>query len=106
MHKRVGNGVIDGFIHLSIAAVCNQLCLLIQLFGHIAHNAGHFLERAVQRHHADAHNNILQFVGQLAQLTDGLCEVIQTQAVQIGVTRNHRLGSYNFAHQIHQAHSA
>ena len=70
VHKRIGNGVIDGFIHLCVAAERNKLCLLIKLFGHITHNTRHFLERAVQRHHADAHHDILQFVGQLAQLAD------------------------------------
>ncbi len=102
VHEGVAQHLVDGLVHLGVAADGGQLCLLAQLFAHVAHDAVHLLEDAGQRHHPHAHHHILQLVGQLAQLAGRFHVVVQLEAAQVGVVGHHRLGGHDLAHQVHQ----
>ena len=99
VHDGITDAVHDGFIHFSVLAHQGQFGALIQLFAHITHNAVHLLEGARDRDHPQGHGHILQLVGELAQLTCGLGELIQIQSLQIWGRCDHAFGNDDFAHQ-------
>ena len=102
MHERVNDGVVDGLVNLGVAALGNKLCLLAELFAHVAYDAVHLVEGALQRHHSDGHDDILKLVGELAKLAYGFCEVVQPQPLKVGVAGDHRLSRNDLTDEIHK----
>ena len=94
--------LINIFIYLSILTNQYQSGLFPQLLGHIPDNAVHLLECAIQRHHTERHNTILQLSIYLVQLAGCLLEIIQFKACQIWILYHHSLGNNQLANQIHQ----
>ena len=84
VHDGVTDAVYNGLIHFGVLALDDKSSFFAKLLGHITHNTLHLLEGAGDRNHANGHTDILKLIGQFAQLSRGLCKVVQLQASNIG----------------------
>ncbi len=102
VHDRVADAVHDGLVDLGRLAHQLEHRLTVELLAHIAHDTLHFLEGRRDRHHAQRHRNVLERVGQRAQLPRRRCKVIQLEPLQVRRRGHHRLGDDDLAHHRHQ----
>ena len=102
MHDGVADAVHNGLVNFRLLAHQCELGLLVELFAHISYNTVHLLESAGNRHHPQRHGNILQFIGELAQLSCGFQEAVELQVMKLRGRNYHGLSNDDFSHNGHE----
>ncbi|MPN54823.1 hypothetical protein SDC9_202500 [bioreactor metagenome] len=103
VHQRAVDFLDDAAIQFGIGAADLKLNHLAGFGGEISHQAGHFLERAPDRHHSQRHGGPLQFVGNAPQLGQVAHELLVLSGDRIDILGDLRLRHYHFANEVHQA---
>ena len=102
--ERVGEFLDHALVQLGVLALEDQLDLLAQLAGGVAHHAGEAVEDEADRQHADRHHRFLQLAGVVFQLAEGLVDLFEDRRVEAGgELGEHGLGDHQFADLIDQA---
>ena len=103
----VNQRIADGFDHIAIqlgfATLLDQVDFLAGFFGDIAHQARHFLEDALDRHHPHRHRQILEAAGDLSEMGQIACQaLIARSCCTRQILRDHCLRDDQFTHGIDQ----
>jgi hypothetical protein len=101
--ERVGDEVDHVAVEFDVFAVGVEDDLLADLPCGVADDARGFLERRLQRDHAQRHAQVLQFADDLARVRDLLDQLVPAARAHRLVLRDHRLRDDEFADHVDQA---
>ena len=102
VRQRIYQFLHDILVQLGVLAHHLHLHLFVALASQVAHGARHALKGRADGHHAQRHGNLLDVVGNLAQLGDILAQLLVVGVEHQGILGDLGLGDYQLAHHIHQ----
>ena len=77
VHDGILYTVHDRLVYLGILSDDGEVYVFIQTLPHIPDDPVHFLENAGNGNHTEGHGDVLEIIGQLAELAGGFHKVIQ-----------------------------
>ena len=103
VHQRVCNLVNNGPIQLGVLTFDMKLDALAGLGGDVADQPGHFLERPLERDHAQGHGDLLEIADDLAHMGEIALAALLADALDDGILNHHLLCNHQLADHVDEA---